>query len=318
MGALYLSVVVWAPVGEIASIFEPRDQEKPILAGAVEVDRYGFSIRPPADWSRKGGGAKFLAPPVGRFRNSLAVERFPSRGEVDKFAAALKSELSEKYEPFRVLAEKPFEASNLKGMSLTVDYTEFKVGSILYLRTRYYFIALEDSMIVAVGTSRREKFEDVEGLFNASVKSISIFGPGYMEETDGTCSFSSEGYSFRPRADMVLQHRQEDATIQLTVSSPGKANVQLQISRLSATDALRAQAKSYAARVPGADVSRYVEATYECWRILASKAESAIYYFLLGGKTDRFLIYTAAPRGTSDRARDVIEHIVKTFRIAGG
>jgi len=317
MGALYLSAVLWS-MGEFGPDFFPLadgDEEVSPLGDPARVDEGGFKIRPPTDWDKKGRGARFLAPVVGRFRSSLVVERFPFDGDMDEFAEGVKSQLEEKYDPLRVVAEAPFEGGDLKGKTLTVDYTDFKGGSILDLRTRFYFIGLGGSMVVAVGTARRDRFDALESVLDASVESISIFGPGYALQKDGTCSFASEGYSFRLRADMSLRHRQEDGAVRLTIGSPGKVPVRLNVAKLDLSVSLRAQAKAYAAKMPGAEISRYEEAAYECWRILASKADSATYYFLLGGKTDRFLISTTARGEFSDVARDVIEHIVNTFKI---
>lgn len=317
MGALYLSAALWT-MGELGPDFLPLtdgDEKVSPLGDPARVDEGGFKIRPPTDWDKKGRGARFLAPVVGRFRSSLVVERFPFDGDMDEFAGGVKSQLEEKYDPLRVVAETPFKGGDLKGKTLTVDYTDFKGGSILDLRTRFYFIGLGGSMVVAVATARRDRFDALDSLFDASVESISIFGPGYALQKDGTCSFASEGYSFRLRADMSLQHRQEDGAVRLTISSPGKVS-RLHVSKLDVTTPLRAQAKAYADKMPGAEISRYEEAAYECWRILASKGDSATYYFLLGGKTDRFLISTTARGELSEVARDVIEHIVKTFKVA--
>lgn len=320
MGAMYVSVIVCAVVGEIPSIFQGIDErEAPILGEAVQIDEGGFSIRPPAGWDlvKRGGRASFLAPAAGRFRDSLVVKRYHG-AKAEAFAELLKKELAKVYEPLRIAGETAFDGAGLEGKILTVDYTEVKAGAILDLRSRYYLVDLEESIIVAVGTARRDRFEGIERPIDESVESLEIFGPGYVRAKDGTCSFPNEGYSFRLRADMSIAHGQYEAVIEFKIGSPGRGVVPLRISREDTASSLRTRARALAARVPGAEVSRYGEAAYECWRILGSKSKSVIYQFVIGKEKNRFLVSATAPTKASEAARDVVEHIVRTFRLLGG
>ncbi len=322
MGAHYFLLIVWASAGELPPIFQLDEEEegKGVLAEPARVDDGGFTISPPADWEVRAGGTRFLAPAVGRFQNSLDVKRYYTPAGVDEFARLVKDDLEKRYQPLRVVAEEAFEGGKggvLKGKALTVDYTEYEEDLVVDLRSRYYFIDLGDSKIVAVGVVRREKFEEFEGQLDASVKSLSIFGPGYERLENGAYFFPGEGYSFRLRTDMSLRHEWYDGTLQLEISSPGKVLVRLRISKLRSTSPLRVLAQTYAAKVPGVKRSRYEDAAYECWLIRASRSERVIHQFLLGRKKEQFIISTTTRSDSSDVARDVIEQIVGTFRLTG-
>ena len=117
---------------------------------------------------------------------------------------------------------------------------------------------------------------------------------------------------------MSLVHEEYEGVVELKIRSPGRSEVLLRISRLDSAGTLRAQARARAAKVAGAEVSRYEEASHECWRILASRGESVTFLFFIGKERDRFLISATAGGEDSEVARDVTEHTVRTFEFLGG